>query len=74
MVVKNRLLIAEGKAGSIATFPPPHQFFFSQQIGVNLGYVWYRKDDDSSFAFGVQSETMKNYNYPIRNAGNSTAQ
>ena len=74
VVVKNRVLIGEGKSGSIATFPPPHQFFFPRQIEVNLGYVWYRKDNDSSFAFGVrQSETAGNYNYPIQNAGNSNA-
>jgi hypothetical protein len=74
VVVKNRLLVAEGKAGSIATFPPPHHFFFPRQVEVNLGYVWYRKDNDSSFAFGVrQSETVGNYNYPIQNAGNSNA-
>ena len=74
VVVKNRLLVAEGKSGSIAVFPPPHQFFFAQQIEVNLGYVWYRKDNDSSFAFGVrQSESMGGYNYPSLAAGNSPA-
>jgi hypothetical protein len=67
VVVKNRVLIGEGKSGSIATFPPPHQFFFPRQIEVNLGYVWYRKDNDSSFTFGVrQSETAGNYAYPLQ--------
>ncbi len=68
--MKNRLLVAEGKSGSIATFPPPHQFFFDRQVEVNLGYVWYRKDNDSSFAFGVrQSENSGGYNYPSLTAG-----
>jgi hypothetical protein len=74
VIVKNRLLVGEGKSGSIATFPPPHHFFFPRQVEVNLGYVWYRKDNDSSFAFGVrQSETAGNYSYPIQTAGGANA-
>src|SRR5262245_13733416 len=37
-----RVLIAEGKGGSVATFPPPHKFFWAREIHKNLGYVWYR--------------------------------
>ncbi len=75
VIVKNRLLVAEGKGGSLVAFPPPHQFFFARQIEANMGYVWYRKDNDSSFAFGVrQSENLDGYNYPIKNAGNNVAQ
>src|ERR1700722_14208987 len=75
VIVKNRVLIAEGKSGSVATFPPPHQFFFARQLETNLGYVWYRKNDDSSFALGVrQSETAGGYNYPSLNAGPSNEQ
>jgi hypothetical protein len=51
----NRLLIAEmGQAGSIATFPPPHTFFWARESDATLGYNWYRKDSDSSFSFGVR--------------------
>ena len=51
----NRLIIAErGKAGSIAAFPPPHNFFLARESAQNLGYNWYRKDSDSSFAFGIR--------------------
>jgi hypothetical protein len=51
----NRLLIAErGKAGSIAAFPPPHNFFLARESSQNLGYNWYRKDSDTSFAFGIR--------------------
>src|SRR3984957_8607478 len=75
VIVKNRVLIAEGKSGSVAIFPPPHQFFFARQLETNLGYVWYRKNDDSSFALGVrQSETAGGYNYPSLNAGPSNEQ
>jgi hypothetical protein len=51
----NRLVIAErGKAGSIAAFPPPHNFFWARESDQNLGYNWYRKDSDSSFSFGIR--------------------
>ena len=49
----NRLLVAEGPGGSIATFPPPHTFFFTREVDINLGYVWYRKDD-TGFGLGVR--------------------
>lgn len=51
----NRLLIAEvGSAGSIATFPPPHNFFWARESAQVLGYNWYRKDSETSFSFGVR--------------------
>jgi hypothetical protein len=50
----NRILVAEGKGGSIAVFPPVHNFFWAREIDFNLGYNWYRKDSDSSFSFGVR--------------------
>jgi hypothetical protein len=50
----NRIVVAEGKNGSIAAFPPVHNFFWAREIDYNLGYNWYRKDGDSSFSFGVR--------------------
>lgn len=51
---RNRLAIVEGEHGSLAFFPPPHKFFFAREIEMNLGYVWYRKDDDKSFSIGIR--------------------
>ena len=51
---RNRVAIVEGVTGSVAVFPPPHKFFFSRQTEINLGYVWYRKNDEASFAVGVR--------------------
>ena len=34
----------KARGGSIATFPPPHTFFFTREVDVNLGYVFYRND------------------------------
>jgi hypothetical protein len=51
----NRVVVIErDKAGSIAAFPPPHTFFWAREVATNLGYNWYRKDSDSSFAFGIR--------------------
>jgi hypothetical protein len=51
---RNRLAILESNGGSLAVFPPSHKFFFSREIETNLGYVYYRKDSDSSFSIGVR--------------------
>lgn len=51
---RNRLAIVETGAGSLAVFPPSHKFFFAREIELNLGYVWYRKDTETSFAIGVR--------------------
>jgi hypothetical protein len=50
----NRILAMETPAGSIATFPPPHNFFWVREISTNLGYNWYRKDSDRSFSMGIR--------------------
>jgi len=50
---RNRLEILDAGPGSLAIFPPPHKFFFARENEVNLGYVYYRKDNDSSFSLGV---------------------
>ncbi|MDP9051439.1 MAG: hypothetical protein M3O31_12085, partial [Acidobacteriota bacterium] len=50
---RNRMEILEAGGGSLAVLPPPHKFFFARENEVNLGYVFYRKDDTNSFSLGV---------------------
>ena len=50
---RNRLGIVEASGGSVAFLPPSHKFFFSREIETNLGYVYYRKDSDTSYAIGA---------------------
>ena len=79
---RNRLAIAEGTVGSIAVFPPPHQFFFARELEVNLGYVWHRRDGENAFSMGVrQAESAGGYNpvwieqvYSLYNAPPGTEQ
>jgi hypothetical protein len=54
VVAANRLLALEDSGGSLAVFPPPHNFFWTREISVNLGYNWYRKDSDTSFSLGIR--------------------
>ena len=49
---QNRLMVAEGSGRSLATFTPPHTFFFTREKDTNLGYVWYRKDAEGKFGMG----------------------
>jgi hypothetical protein len=59
---RNRLAIVESANGSVAVFPAPHKFFFAREIEMNLGYVWYRKDNEESFSVGVrQAEREEMY-------------
>ena len=61
---QNRLLVAEGKGASLATFTPPHTFFFTREVDTNLGYVWYRKDSATTFGFGIrQADAEENPQY-----------
>ncbi|MGH9404366.1 MAG: hypothetical protein ACRD3D_00855 [Terriglobia bacterium] len=50
---RNRLEILDAGIGSLGVFPPPHKFFFAREDDVNLGYVYYRKDNSTSFSLGV---------------------
>ncbi len=59
---RNRLEILDPGSGSLAVMPPPHKFFFARENEVNLGYVYYRKDSDTSFSLGVlQPERGEGY-------------
>ena len=74
------LVMAErGAAGSIAIFPPPHNFFWAREIAINLGYNWYRKDSDTTFAFGVrqaehEDESENQANFALYSARPGTLQ
>ena len=54
LVARNRIGILESGGGSLAFLPPSHKFFFAREIETNLGYVYYRKDSETSAAIGVR--------------------
>lgn len=41
LAVSGRTIVAQGKEGSLALFPPPHQFFYPQDEAYNLQFVWH---------------------------------
>jgi hypothetical protein len=63
----NRVVIAEGPAGSIAAFPPPHVFFWAREAETNLGYTWYRKDSASTFSFGIRQAEREDFDVYLAN-------
>ncbi len=51
---RNRLAVVESGGGSLGVLPPSHKFFFAREMETNLGYIYYRKDSETSFAIGVR--------------------
>jgi hypothetical protein len=51
---RNRVGFVENGGGSLAFLPPSHKFFFAREIETNLGFVYYRKDSEGSFAVGAR--------------------
>jgi hypothetical protein len=62
---RNRLGIVESGGGALGFFPAPHKFFFARENDVNLGYVYYRKDSESSFAVGVTQPERGDGDKPV---------
>ena len=59
--VHRRTLVAEGPAGSLALFPPPHQYFFARDLTINYANLWYRlyrigptPEEGDLFSFGIR--------------------
>jgi hypothetical protein len=62
---RNRLAVLETGSGAVAVFPPPHKFFWAREIELNLGYVFYRKDNESAFSIGVRNADMEEMYRPF---------
>ncbi|KAH0534183.1 hypothetical protein FGG08_007230 [Glutinoglossum americanum] len=76
--VAGRTVVAEAKTGSLAAFPPPHQFFYPQDEAFNLSFVWYGKSYNTrldDYGFGIrQSPTGDKRYVPWFNAPPGTKQ
>jgi hypothetical protein len=75
----NRVVVAETGGAAIAAFPPPHTFFWAREVEINVGYNWYRKDADGTFAFGIrqgEQEVVERYlaNWSLYSAPPGTEQ
>lgn len=81
--VHRRTLIAEGDQGSLAVFPPPHQYLFARDETINYANLWYRlyrinpnPADGDFFSFGIrQTHFYEQAHFaPLVNAPPGTAQ
>jgi hypothetical protein len=60
-------------------FPPPTVFFPAREVDTNLGYVWYRKDAEGSYAIGIKQADHEDdvrylQNFALYNAPPGTEQ
>jgi len=57
VAVRHRTIIAEGDGGSVAVFPPPHQYLYPLDFANNFKWVWhgrgYSKQGDD-WGFGIR--------------------
>jgi len=76
--VRHRTIAAESDGGSIACFPPPHQFFFPRDWTDNLKTVWHGRNHrglGSEHGLGVRQPETGGGNYvPWFNAPPRTQQ
>lgn len=57
VTVSGRTIVASSGKGSVAAFPPPHQFFYPQDEAYNLQFVWKGTnylDRVPGFGFGIR--------------------
>jgi hypothetical protein len=55
--VKLRTVVAEGRNGSIAVFPAPHQYFYPLDFADNFGFNWFGRGYGfmpAGFGFGIR--------------------
>jgi len=76
--VKYRTIIGTSSEGSLALFPPPHQYFYPLDEAFNLRFVWhgsqYRKMVEGS-GLGIRQDLYGDHRYvPWFNAPPGTAQ
>jgi hypothetical protein len=59
LAVRHRAIFTENPHGSVACFPPPHQYQFPRDWTDNLKFVWTGKDHlgfGHPFGFGIRQE------------------
>lgn len=57
LYVRHRTIVAAGERGSVACFPPPHQFQFPRDYSTNLAFVWAGKGylgQGEKIGFGIR--------------------
>ena len=58
---RNRVLTMCQDSGAVASFPPPHKFFFPRQLEINHGFNYYWIEDDETLTLGVRHNENNRY-------------
>jgi hypothetical protein len=77
LAVRHRLLAAGSARGSVAVFPPPHQFFFPVDLATNNKSLWRGRGHRGveKFGFGIRQDATGGGNFvPWFNAPPGTPQ
>ncbi len=76
--VRHRAIVAEVDGGSLACFPPPHQYYFPRDYTDNLKTAWHGRDHRGlapGFGIGIRQTETGGGNYvPWFNAPQGTEQ
>ena len=59
--VKYRTILGSNAAGSVAVFPPPHQYFYPLDEAYNLDFTWFGTNYRSlvpNFGIGIRQDLM----------------
>jgi hypothetical protein len=76
--VKYRTIIGQSKQGSLALFPPPHQYFYPLDEAFNLKFTWYGQNYHSQlpgYGIGIRQDPLGDKRYvPWFNAPPKTLQ
>jgi hypothetical protein len=56
LAVRYRALFAERETGTLAVFPPPHQYLYPLDFADNFGFTWHGRgfQKDEGFGFGIR--------------------
>ncbi|HLT08260.1 MAG TPA: hypothetical protein VK014_12090 [Cyclobacteriaceae bacterium] len=78
VAVKYRTIIGESDEGSLAIFPPPHQYFYPLDNAYNLKYTWHGsryRGVISSYGMGIRHDLLGDRRHvPWFNAPPTTTQ
>lgn len=61
VAVKYRTIIGQSRTGSLAVFPPPHQYFYPLDNAYNLEHTWFGnnyRNMQSGFGIGIRHEPL----------------
>jgi hypothetical protein len=78
LAVKYRSVAVQGEGGSLALFPPPHQYFYPLDEAFNLKFIWHGKQyrgKIEGYGIGIRQELEGDRRYvPWFNAPPGTQQ